>query len=310
MRPFLHRVGLAAATILGVATLVFLFLHLVPGDPVDAMLGENAATFDREALRASLGLDRPLWEQYARFLGALGKGDLGVSLHRGDTVARLIARRAPATVSLAIAAAAIAAAIALPLGILAAARRGGWVDGLSAGFAVAGASLPNFFLGPLLVLLFSIRLGWLPVSGRDGVTSLVLPAVTLGFGMSAILARLTRAAMLEALGADFIRTARAKGLRERQVLARHALGNALLSVTTVFGLQLGHLLAGAIVTETIFAWPGIGRLTLQAIQGRDYPLVQGCVLVIAVGYVLVNLATDLACQWLDPRTRVAPEGGR
>jgi peptide/nickel transport system permease protein len=298
-----RRLVLVAVTVAGVLTLVFLFLHLLPGDPVEAMLGENAAPVDRERLRRALGLDRPVWEQYLRYVGGCLRGDLGTSLHAGRPVAELVLSRVPATVGLAAAAAALAAAIALPLGVLAAARPGTWIDAGATGFALLGASLPNFFLGPLLVLVFSIRLGWLPVSGAEGARSVLLPALTLGLGMSAILARLTRSALLEVLGAEFVRVARAKGLPERAVFVRHALRNALLGVTTIFGLQLGTLLGGAIVTETIFAWPGIGRLTLQAIQSRDYPVVQGCLLVIALGYVLANLATDLACRVLDPRLR-------
>jgi peptide/nickel transport system permease protein len=215
----------------------------------------------------------------------------------------MIAARLPATILLTFAGGLLAITIALPLGIIAATRPGGTIDGLSTGFALLGASLPNFALAPILVLGFSIHLGWLPVSGMESFSSLVLPAVTLGLGMSAILTRLTRSALLEVLNADFIRTARAKGLPERTVLLRHALRNGMIGVTTVFGLQIGNLLGGAIITETIYAWPGIGRLTLQAIESRDYPLVQGCVLILAIGTLLANLAADLAIHWLDPRTQ-------
>jgi peptide/nickel transport system permease protein len=209
---------------------------------------------------------------------------------------------------LALTAGLVALAIAIPLGTLSARHRGGWIDGCATAFALFGAAMPNFFLGPLLVLVFSVWLGWFPVSGADSPASLVLPATTLGLGMSAILTRLTRAAVLDALGADFVRTARAKGLSEGRVFVRHALRSGLLPVATVFGLQLGGLLGGAIITETIFAWPGIGRLTLQAIDSRDYPLVQGCVLIIACGYVAANLVTDLAYRRLDPRVRLGGEG--
>ncbi|MBI2963998.1 MAG: ABC transporter permease [Deltaproteobacteria bacterium] len=307
MSALLRRLALALPTLLGVVTLVFFFVHLVPGDPVEMMLGESAAVVDRERMRAALGLDRPLWSQYLGFLARTARGDLGRSLRDGAPVAGLIRARLPATLALAGAAGALAVALAIPLGVLSARHRGRWLDAAATAFALLGAALPNFVLGPLLVLLFSVRLGWLPVSGADSAAGLLLPAATLGLGMSAILTRLTRTAVLDSLGADFIRTARAKGLSEARVFFRHALRGALLPVTTVFGLQLGSLLGGAIITETIFAWPGIGRLTLQAIEGRDYPLVQGCVLVIACGYVAANLLTDLAYQRLDPRVRF---GGR
>ena len=300
-----RRLLTAPGTILGVATLVFLLVHLIPGDPVDVMLGEAAVVADRETLRRSLGLDRPLWRQYTGFLAGALSGDLGKSFHSGLPVASMIADRLPATILLTAAGGSLALVIALPLGILAATRPRGPIDDLSTGFSLLGASLPNFALAPILVLLFSIHLGWLPVSGAESPASIVLPAVTLGFGMSAILTRLTRSALLEVLGADFIRTARAKGLPEGRVLRKHALRNAMIGVTTIFGLQIGNLLGGAIITETIFAWPGIGRLTLQAIESRDYPLVQGCVLALAIGTLLANLVADLFVHWLDPRTREA-----
>ena len=307
MRPVVRRLLLVAPTLLGVVTLVFFFIHLLPGDPVDAMLGENAAAVDRVALRAALGLDQPITSQYARFLWGAAHGDLGRSLADGSSVAALVGRRIPATAVLALTAGIVALAIAIPLGTVSARYRGGWIDAAATAFALVGASMPNFFLGPLLVLVFSVWLGWLPVSGADSAASLVLPATTLGLGMSAILTRFTRAAVLDALGSDFVRTARAKGLSETRVFLRHALRSGLLPVATVFGLQLGGLLGGAIITETIFAWPGIGRLTLQAIDSRDYPLLQGCVLVIATGYVAANLATDLAYRRLDPRVRLGGE---
>jgi peptide/nickel transport system permease protein len=302
-----RRLLLLLPTLLGVATLVFFFIHWLPGDPIDVMLGENAAAVDREHLRQALGLDRPIWQQYASFVGGAAHGDLGRSLVSGLPVASIVFERLPLTLLLAATAGLIAIAIAIPLGTLSARHRGRWIDGAATGFALLGASMPNFFLGPLLVLVFSVRLGWLPVSGADSPASLVLPAVTLGLGMSAILTRLTRAAVLDALSADFVRTARAKGLSETRVFFRHALRSGLLPVATVFGLQLGGLLGGAIITETIFAWPGIGRLTLQAIDSRDYPLLQGCVLVIACGYVAANLVTDLAYRRLDPRVRLDAE---
>jgi peptide/nickel transport system permease protein len=303
MSPVWRRVLLALPTLFGVATLVFFFIHLLPGDPVDVMLGEAASAVDRTRLRGALGLDRPLLEQYLTFLSNTARGDLGRSLRDGMPVSTLIRSRLPATLLLAASAALLAVAIAIPLGALSARHRGRWPDSAATGFALLGASLPNFFLGPLLVLLFSVWLGWLPVSGADSAASLILPAVTLGFGMSAILTRLVRAAVLDALSADYIRTARAKGLSELSVFLRHALRSALLPVVTILGLQLGSLFGGAVITETIFAWPGVGRLTLQAIDSRDYPLVQGCVLVIACGYVATNLLTDLAYHHLDPRLR-------
>jgi peptide/nickel transport system permease protein len=310
MSSSIRRVLLAVPTLLGAATLVFFFIHMIPGDPVEVMLGETASAVDRERLRHMLGLERPLLEQYLSFLAHALCGDLGRSLRDGAPIAELVLGRLPATLLLAAAAAGIALAVAIPLGALSARHRGRWPDAAATGFALLGASTPSFFLGPLLVLVFSVWLGWFPVSGAESAASLVLPAITLGLGMSAILTRLVRASLLDALSADFVRTARAKGLSEPVVFLRHAMRSALLPVTTIFGLQLGSLLGGAIITETIFAWPGIGRLTLQAIQGRDYPLVQGCVLVIAVGYVAANLLTDLAYQRLDPRIRYGAREGR
>jgi peptide/nickel transport system permease protein len=296
-------------TLLGVVTLVFFFVHAVPGDPIDAMLGESAIAADREALRRALGLDRPVVERYGSYLAGLARGDLGRSVHGGVPVAARIVERLPATVWLALAAAAFAIAVAIPLGTLAGARRGGIADRLAGSLAVLGAASPTFVTGPVLVLGFAIGLGWFPVSGADEPASVVLPAVTLGLGMAAILTRLTRSALVEVLGSDFVRTARAKGLAEPRVVLRHGLRNALLSVTTMLGLQLGSLLGGAVVTETIFAWPGLGRLTLEAIQARDYPLIQGCVLVIALATLLVNTATDWLYARLDPRIRLGAPGG-
>jgi peptide/nickel transport system permease protein len=308
MSGIVRRLFLTLPTVLGVATLVFFFVHLLPGDPVDVMLGEAASAADRASLRAALGLDRPLGQQYFEFVRRAAIGDLGRSLRDGTPVARRIADCLPATLLLAITAGGIALLIAVPLGALAARHRGRWLDAAATGFSLIGASLPNFFLGPLLVLLFSVRLEWFPVSGADSLAALALPATTLGLGMSSLLTRLVRAAVLDTLGADYVRTARAKGLPEPTVFLRHALRSALLPVITVFGLQIGGLLGGAIVTETIFAWPGIGRLTLQAINGRDYPLLQGCVLVIACGYVATNFLTDLVYQRLDPRVRIEARG--
>lgn len=305
MRGFvLERLLLAIPTVFGVVTLVFLLLHLVPGDPVDVMLGETARAADKVRLRHQLGLDRPLPIQYARYLRRLARGDLGRSLHSGRPVRRMIVARYPATLELATGALLVAVVLAAPLGLAAAARPHSLLDAVCRGFAVLGAALPNFWLGPLLILIFAIAVEWAPVSGRDGLAHLVLPALTLGMGMAAVLIRMLRATLLDRLGDDYIRTARGKGASEPRVLLTHALRNAVLPVITVLGLQAGALLAGAIITETIFAWPGIGRLTLLAIQTRDYPLVQGCILVIALTYVIVNLCTDLLYGAIDPRLRM------
>ncbi len=298
-----RRLLLLIPTVLGVSTLVFLFIHLIPGDPIEVMLGETALAADKEALRHTLGLDRPLWEQYASFLTHLAQGDLGTSLHRQEQVLSLILKRYPATLELALAAVVLALIFALPLGMLAAARPRSSVDYLSVAFALIGVSMPNFWLGPLLIILFSIQLGWLPVSGRGTLAHLILPALTLGMGMSAILTRMTRAALLEQLHENYVRTARAKGVSEVWVLIRHALGNALTVIVTLVGLQFGSLLAGAMIVETVFSWPGVGRLLIQAIQTRDYPVIQGCVLAIALSYVVVNLLTDLFYAFIDPRVR-------
>jgi peptide/nickel transport system permease protein len=306
MRTAVRRLALLVPTLLGVATLVFAFLHLVPGDPVEIMLGESAAPADVAELRRELGLDRPLLVQYGRFLAHAARGDLGRSIVYRAPVSHVIATRYPATLELAAAALVVALALALPLGIVAAVRPRSALDRGARLASLAGVCLPSFWLGPLLILVFSLRLGWLPVSGRGGIAHLVLPAVTLGLGMAGILVRLTRTSMLAALREDYVRSARAKGAPERRVVLVHALRNALVPVTTVAGLQAGALLTGAIITETIFAWPGLGRLVVQAIDARDYPLVQGCVLAIAASYVVVNTATDLLQRAIDPRIGDAP----
>lgn len=299
----LSRLLSALLVMLGVVCLVFLLIHLIPGDPVDVMLGESARPADREALRSSLGLDRPLGVQLGAYLSGVVQLDLGDSLHSKRPVSELLAERIPATLQLALAALLLALALALPLGMLAASRRGTVWDWGAMGFSSLGISIPNFWLGPMLVLLFSLWLGWTPVSGRDSAASLVLPAITLGTGFSAVLARMIRSSLLEVLGEDYVRTARAKGLDEGQVLWRHALRNAWLPVLTLIGLQLGALLGGAVVTEVVFDWPGIGSLMIDAIQQRDYPVVQGCVLFVSLAYVLVNSLTDLAYGLVDPRVR-------
>jgi peptide/nickel transport system permease protein len=299
----LARLGSAALAVFGVCTLVFLLIHLVPGDPVEVMLGEGASAADRGALRAVLGLDRPLAEQYLGYLGRVARLDLGTSLHDRRPVLDLLLERAGPTLELALAALVLAVLIALPLGVLAAQHRGGTLERAAMTVSLIGAAIPNFWLGPLLILLFSLWLGWTPVSGRDGWSSLVLPALTLGTGLAAVLARMVRASVLEVLNEDYVRTARAKGLGPVAVLWGHALRTAWLPILTLIGLQLGALLAGAVITETVFAWPGLGSLLVEAIQQRDYPVVQGAVLLISLTYVLVNGATDLAYGLLDPRTR-------
>jgi len=301
----LRRLALLVPTLLGVATLVFAFLHLVPGDPVEVMLGEWAAPADVAALRADLGLDLPLPVQYVRFLARAAVGDLGDSITFRAPVGRVIAARYPATLELAAAALLLGIGLAVPLGAAAAVRPGSFLDRAVRLGSLAGVCVPTVWLGPLLVLVFSVGLGWLPVSGRGGLAHLVLPAITLGLGMASILVRLTRASMLSALREDFVRTARAKGAPEWRAVGVHALRNALLPVTTVAGLQAGALLAGAIISETLFAWPGVGRLVVEAINARDYPLVQGCVLVIGTSYLLINTATDVLHRLIDPRLRDA-----
>ncbi len=300
----LSRLFAASLVLLGVVCLVFFLIHLVPGDPVDMMLGEAARPADREALRQALGLDQPLLAQLGQYLAGLLRLDLGHSLHDQRAIADILAERIPATVELALAALLVALLIAVPLGILAAVRKGSLWDHLAMGFSLAGVSIPNFWMGPLLILVFSLWLGWFPVSGREGPASVVLPALTLGSAMAAILARMIRSTLLEVLHEDYVRTARAKGLSEFQVVVRHALRNALLPVITLLGLQLGTLLGGAVITETIFSWPGVGLLTIDAIHSRDYPVVQACVLLISVSYVVVNVLTDLVYAWADPRIRL------
>jgi len=288
-----------------VLTLVFLMIHIVPGDPVEQMLGEGAAPGQLTQLRHVLGLDLPLHVQYGHYLWQLGRGDLGQSFKFQSPVRQIILERYPATLQLAFVALVVCAAIAIPAGMLAAHRRGHTMDRAVGVFTLFGLAFPNFALGPVLILLFSIELGLLPVSGRGGPLYYVLPAATLGAALAAILTRMVRGSMLEELSSDYVRTARAKGLSTRVVLLGHAFRNALIPIITILGLQFGTLLAGTIVTETIFSWPGIGRLTVQAISARDYPLLQGCVLVIAVSYVAVNLLTDLLYAVIDPRVRLS-----
>jgi ABC-type dipeptide/oligopeptide/nickel transport system permease component len=299
----LRRVALTIPVLLGVATLVFALIHLVPGDPAQAMLGETAPAADLEELRSRLGLDRPLLEQYGQFLGGLVRGDLGVSFRYGTPVTGEIAARLPRTAELALAAMLVAVVVAIPLGIIGALHRGRALDQAAMTFSLIGISMPNFWLGPLLALVFAVELGWLPVSGTGTIWHLVLPAVTLGTALAAILARMTRASLIDELRELYVVAARARGLSRARVVGRHALRNSLIPVVTILGLQLGAVLTGTIITETIFAWPGVGRLLIQAISFRDYPLVQGCILFIAVTYVAMNLVVDLMYGWLDPRIR-------
>ena len=302
MKQFLFRRALLLLpTLLGAVSLVFVLIHLIPGDPVEVMLGETATAVDKEALRQSLGFDRPLATQYRSFLVNLAAGDLGRSLYERASVTHIIGARLPATLLLALCAMIAAVLISFPLATLAAIRRGSWIDRSALAFSLLGLSLPNFWLGPLLMIVFSIQLGWTPVSGRGGLSHLVLPAITLGLGMAAILVRILRSSLLQVVHQEYIQTARAKGLKESRVWLKHVMRNALLSVITITSLQFGALLAGSLITETIFSWPGIGRLTVQAIQTRDYPLVQGCVLVIATSYVLINFVSDLLYKIVDPR---------
>jgi ABC-type dipeptide/oligopeptide/nickel transport system permease component len=303
LRFVVRRLALTIPVLLGVATLVFALIHLIPGDPAQAMLGEAAPQSDVDALRRQLGLDRPLVEQYVEYLAGLVQGDLGTSLRTGSAVSAQIAERLPATFELAFAAMFVALVLALPLGIAAAAWRGTFVDHGAMTLALAGMSIPNFWLGPLLAIVFAVELGWLPVSGRGGVEHLVLPALSLGLALAAILARMTRASVLEELREPYVRAARARGVSRWRALVAHAFRNSLIPVVTIIGLQFGAVLTGAVITETIFSWPGIGRLLIQSIGFRDYPLVQGCILLIAVTYVAVNLLTDLAYGLLDPRIR-------
>lgn len=287
-----------------IVTMVFMLAHMVPGDPVAQMLGEGARVEDLQQLRHALGLDLPLLTQYGRYMGGVLHGNLGESFRFQQPVLKVVASHYPATLELAIVALLICAAIAIPAGVLAAHRRGERTDHAVGVLTLFGLSIPNFALGPILILVFSVILGWLPVSGRGGILHLVLPAFTLGAALAAILTRMVRTSVIEELSADYIRTARAKGLTESAVLFRHAFRNALIPILTILGLQFGTLLAGTIVTESIFAWPGIGRLAVQAIGARDYPLLQGCILLIAVSYVIVNLLTDFVYAAVDPRVRL------
>jgi ABC-type dipeptide/oligopeptide/nickel transport system permease component len=286
-----------------VVSVVFLLIHLVPGDPIQQMLGEGASTVDVQAARHAYGLDVPVGRQYINYWKGVLHGDLGRSLRYDQPVSRLVVQRYPETLELTLASMLVALAISIPAGVRSARRRNLWDDRALSFLSLLGLSFPNFALGPILILFFAVYLGWLPVSGSGSLAHLVLPAITMGGALAAILTRMVRTAMLEELNQDYIRTARAKGLSENAVVYKHALRNALVPVLTVVGLQFGALLAGAIVTETIFSWPGIGRLTITAISNRDYYLVQGCILMIGLTYVAVNFMTDFFYSLANPRIR-------
>jgi len=310
MKQILTRLVLTIPVVWLVVSLVFLLIHLVPGDPIQMMLGEGATPADIGALRHQLGLDLPLHTQYIRYWNGVLHGDLGNSIRLHDSVSHLIAVRYPYTLALTMTALVFALVLALPAGIFAAVKRGRWLDQVLSVVSLFGLSVPGIALGPVLILVFSIALGWLPVSGAGpgGTASiewryLVLPSVAMGASLAAILTRMIRTAMLEELGNDYVRTARAKGLSENAVVWRHALPNALVPIVTLIGLQFGVLLAGAVVTEKIFSWPGLGRLVVDSISNRDYALVQGCLLSIGLTYVLVNLMTDVVYRWINPRMR-------
>ena len=307
VRFLISRILTAFAVVLGVVCLVFFLLHLVPGDPVEVMLGESARPADKAALQRALGLDQPLHVQLGRYLASLGQFDLGTSLYSKRPIRDLLLERLPATVELGAAALLVALLLAVPLGVLAGVKKGTAWDVGAMGIALFGVSIPNFWMGPMLILVGALWLGWFPVSGRDGIASLILPALTLGTALASILSRMIRSALLEVLNEDFMRTARGKGLPDRTVIVRHGLRNALLPVITLVGLQLGALLSGAVITETVFSWPGIGSLIVEAIHRRDYPVVQATVLCISASYVVLNVLTDLAYAWIDPRVGI---GGR
>ena len=289
----------------GVVAIVSLLIHIVPGDPVDVMLGAYATLEDKTRLRADLGLDAPIPVQIANYYRSLMTGDLGTSLIYREPVTSLIGRRIQPTIELAVCALVVALFISLPLGIYSSLRKGKWQDYSAMGFALLGICVPNFWLGPLLVLLFSLQLGWFPVSERGALSSYVLPSLTMGMALAAILSRMTRTSMLENMREDYVRTARAKGNPEPIVIGKHVLRNAALPLVTIVGLQFGVLLTGAIITERIFDWPGLGTLILEGIYNRDYPLVQGCVLMFSATYLLVNLATDILYGLVDPRIKLS-----
>jgi ABC-type dipeptide/oligopeptide/nickel transport system permease component len=298
----IRRLAQVIPIALGIVTLVFSLAHVIPGDPAVQLAGENALPEDVARIRTQLGLDRPLPEQYFSYLGQLARLDLGTSFRSGEPVAAQIATRYPATIVLALAGMLVALAVALPLGIVAAVWRNSWIDNVARFFALIGVSMPSFWLGPLLIIAFAIHLQWLPVSGREeGLKSIVLPALTLGLPLAAILTRMIRVSLADELGNLYFTAALSKGLSRRAAIVRHALRNALIPVITIVGLQIGSLLTGAIITEQIFSWPGLGRLLIQSIGARDYPQMQASVLLIALTYILINLMTDVVYAVVDPR---------
>ncbi len=303
LRMCLFRMMESLPTILGVVTLVFFLLHLVPGDPVDALLGESALAADKDALRKSMHLDEPLYVQYVQYLSGLTQGEWGKSIISQRDIWTLISERLPATAKLAASSLLLAVMLALPLGMIAARFQGRAQDKLAMTFSLLGVSIPNFWLGPMLMLLFSVFLGWLPVSGMEASGSIVLPTIAMGTALAAVLSRMARASWLDSMQSDAIRTARAMGVAERTLWWKHSARMTAIPVVTMFALQMGAVLGGAVITETVFDWPGLGLLTIEAIQRRDYPLVQGCVLIIALFYVAANLLADLLNLWLDPRQR-------
>ena len=316
MLPYvIRRLVQVVPVLLFASVAVFLMVYLVPGDPVLAVLGGEARPEQVEAMRKEMGLDRPLVVQYGRWLGRVAQGDLGVSFINSYPVWSLIGLKLPATLALSVGALTVALAISLPLGILAAVRQGSWVDRLAVGFTALGLSVPTFWLGVLLVLLFSLRLQWLPASGyvplftRPALSlqHLLMPSLTLGIAIAAILTRFVRTAMLEVIRQDYVRTARAKGLPEGRVVIRHALKNAFIPVLTVIALQVGNLLGGAVITESIFDYPGVGQLILYAVTTKDYTVVQGTLLLLVFAFVFINLLTDVAYAILDPRVRYGGE---
>ncbi|MCL0074791.1 ABC transporter permease [Thermodesulfovibrionales bacterium] len=303
----IRRLGLMVFIMLGVSVITFSMIHLVPGDPAEVIAteryGEEITAETIEHVRRELGLDQPVYVQYARWLINVLQGDLGYSFRTDRPVLDEILTRLPATLQLALAGMLVALIIAIPVGIVSATRQYSAVDNISMFGALLGVSMPNFWLGLLLIMFFSVHLGWLPVFGRGGIEHLILPAITLGTGMAAITTRLIRSSMLEVLKADYIRTARAKGLKEKVVIYKHALKNAMIPVVTIVGLQFASLLEGAVIVEVIFAWPGIGRLLVDSIFARDFMLIQGCILFIAAMFVLVNLLVDISYAYLDPKIR-------
>jgi peptide/nickel transport system permease protein len=310
-RLILRRLGATIPVLLLVTAGVFSLLHLTPGDPIDAMMAESQDATAKAALRAELGLDRPIAVQYAAWVGRLLRGDLGRSIRNGEPVIENVGRRLRPSLQLASLAMAISVLVAFPVGLLSAFRRRTVVDRAGTTFALFGICMPNFLLALLLIFVFGVTLRWLPISGYvdpleepwDGMRSLILPAVTLGLALGAVITRTLRSSLLEALTEDYVRTARAKGMAEWRILRRHVLKNALLPVVTVLGLQLGTLIGGAVITEYVFALPGVGRLVVDAVFARDYPLVQGVVLLIALGFIASNLLVDVLYGWIDPRIR-------